>query len=205
MSESELLAHYVERGGEPWNVSLEAAWLEYELRAWVRPRLPTRWPARACNIGIGVGLWDDWLGHELGVSITSIDLDPQICRTFAARQRRERHPYPAHVICGDARDLSGEIDGHLRDARQGRRLGSCGGTAGGTAWAFDAITIVGSTLAETADRDAIERAARAALAPEGVLLVAEVGNRAPPHADEVRFLGTGRDRIWIAFHALTAT
>ena len=38
MSETELLAHYVERGGEPWNVSLEAAWLDYELRAWVRPR-----------------------------------------------------------------------------------------------------------------------------------------------------------------------
>ena len=81
MSETELLAHYVERGGEPWNVSLEAAWLDYELRAWVRPRLPTRWPARVCNIGIGVGLWDDWLGHELGVAITSIDRDAHICRT----------------------------------------------------------------------------------------------------------------------------
>ena len=75
MTESELLAHYVERGGEPWNVSLEAAWLDYELRAWFRPRLPKHWPARVCNIGIGVGLWDDWLGYELGVTITARRLE----------------------------------------------------------------------------------------------------------------------------------
>ena len=54
--DAELLAHYVERGGEPWNVSLEASWLDFELRAWVKPRLPERWPVTACNIGIGVGL-----------------------------------------------------------------------------------------------------------------------------------------------------
>ena len=57
MTETELLAHYVERGGEPWNVSLEAAWLDYELRAWMKPRLPARWPVAVCNVGIGVGLW----------------------------------------------------------------------------------------------------------------------------------------------------
>jgi methyltransferase family protein len=174
MTESELLAHYVERGGEPWNVSLEAAWLDYELRAWFRPRLPQRWPAAVCNIGIGVGLWDDWLGHELGVAITSVDRDPQICRTFAARQRRERHPHPAHVCCGDI------CDGLLAQAR------------------FDAITIVGSTLAETGDRDQLLVAARARLALDGTLLVAEVGNREPPPADEVRRLG----EMWIAFRQL---
>jgi SAM-dependent methyltransferase len=177
VTESELLAHYVERGGEPWNVSLEAAWLDYELRAWVRPRLPKQWPARICNIGIGVGLWDDWLGYELGVAITSIDRDPHICRTFAARQRRERHPYPAHVICAHAPPTS----------------------------SFDAITIIGSTLAETGDRDELERAALAALAPAGVLLVAEVGNHAPPPADELRYLTADDARIWIAFRTLART
>jgi SAM-dependent methyltransferase len=173
---AELLAHYLARGREPWNVSLEASWLDYELRAWVRPRLPVRWPARACNIGIGVGLWDDWLGHELGVSVTSIDSDPDICRTFALRQRRESHPYPARVVCGDPRD------GVLGLAR------------------FDVITIVGSTLAETGDRDAIERAATRALAPGGRLLVADVGNRDAPSDCDVHRLG----EIWIAFRAIEA-
>lgn len=174
MTESELLAHYVERGGEPWNVSLEAAWLDYELRAWVKPRLPQRWPMAVCNIGIGVGLFDDWLGHELGASIISIDRDPQICRTFAARQRRERHPYPAEVRCGDA---SAGVLGSSR---------------------FDAITIVGSTLAETGNRGELERVALTALAPGGSLLIAEVGNREPPAGLELRRLG----EIWIAFRAI---
>ena len=175
MTEAELLSHYVERGSEPWNVSLEAAWLDYELRAWFKPRLPSRWPAvtAVCNIGIGVGLFDDWLGHELGARITSIDRDPAICRTFAARQRRERHPYLAHVRCGDAIEV-------LHAAE------------------FDAITIIGSSLAEAGDRSALERAALAALVPGGTLLVADVGNREPPPvADDVRRLG----EIWIAFRA----
>lgn len=166
----DLLSHYLERGSEPWNVSLEAAWLDYEMRAWVRARLP-RSPATACNVGIGVGLWDDWLAHELATSIVSVDRDPAICRTFALRQRREAHPYPSKVICGDP----------ARGALGGRR--------------FDVITIIGSTLSETGDRDQLERACQLALAPGGRLLIADVGNREPPAADEVRRLG----EMWIAF------
>jgi 2-polyprenyl-3-methyl-5-hydroxy-6-metoxy-1,4-benzoquinol methylase len=176
MTEAELLAHYVERGSEPWSVSLEASWLDYELRAWFRHRLPARWPtpARVCNIGLGAGLFDDWLGHELGAQITSVGHDPASCRTFAARQRRERHPYPAHVRCGEVSEV----------LRRGE---------------FDAITIVGSTLSVTDDRDVLERTALAALRPGGALLVADVGNREPPPiADEVRRLG----EIWIAFRDL---
>jgi SAM-dependent methyltransferase len=171
-----LLEHYLERGREPWNVSLEASWLDYELRAWVRPRLPTRWRVRACNVGIGVGLWDDWLGYELSAAITSVDVDPEICRTFAVRQRRESHPYPAHIMCGDP----------------------CSGVLGLAR--FDVITIVGSTLVETGDGEAVERAARRALAPGGTLLVAEVGNREPPVGCDVRRLG----EMWIAFRAVHA-
>jgi SAM-dependent methyltransferase len=170
---TELLAHYLARGREPWNVSLEASWLDYELRAWVRPRLPSGWPVRACNIGIGVGLWDDWLGHELGVAITSVDTDHEICRTFAMRQRREGHPFPARVRCGDPRD------GILGRER------------------FDVVTIVGSTLAETGDRPGLERAARAALVPSGVLLVADVGNREPPCDRDVELRRLGE--MWITF------
>ena len=55
----ELLAHYIECGAEPWNRSTEERWYEFELRAWVAQRLPSRRPLRACNVGIGVGDWDD--------------------------------------------------------------------------------------------------------------------------------------------------
>ena len=150
--DSELLAHYIARGREPWNTSLEAAWLDYELRAFVMARLPRR-PLSVLNVGIGVGLFDDWLGHVIGGCITSVDRDAQICRVFALRQRRERHPFPAHVVCGDVRQ-------HVLAER------------------FDVITVVGSTLEESGDRGATTRALQGLLAPAGQLLVAEVGQGA---------------------------
>lgn len=172
MTDADLLAHYVARGAEPWNTSLEAAWLDYEVRAWLRPRLRALGPRRVANVGIGVGLFDDWLGHELSASITSIDRDPAICALFEARQRLERHPNPARVVCGDARDV-------LAAAQ------------------FDAVTIVGSTLAESQAADALEYAARTALAPRGRVLIAEVGTGVA--IGEVRRLGD----IWLRVRELT--
>lgn len=146
----ELLAHYLARGHEPWNGSTEAAWLDYMLRAYVEPRIPSRRPLAVCNVGIGVGLWDDWLGHVTGCAITSVDRDPDICRMFELRQRREQHPHPARVVCGDL--LHGVL-GHLR---------------------FDLITCVGSTLAESGDAAQLQRTVEAALAPDGRLVTATV-------------------------------
>jgi 2-polyprenyl-3-methyl-5-hydroxy-6-metoxy-1,4-benzoquinol methylase len=166
--DADLLAHYLERGREPWNVSLEASWLDYELRAYVAARLPTKRPLRVCNVGIGVGLFDDWLGHHLGAEITSVDRDAEVCRIFTLRQRREQHPHPARVICGDVRD---------------------GALAGQS---FDVITVVGSTLDESGDRGATLRALQESLAPDGVLLVAEVGQGAA--RDAVRTCGD----VWLA-------
>ncbi len=117
-----------------------------------------------CNVGIGVGLWDDWLGHVVRARITSIDRDPQICRVLALRQSRERHPFPAEVVCGDV--LAGALDGR----------------------AFDAITCVGSTIEEGGR--ALEHALVACLAPGGVLLVGETlpaGAPAPAGAELRRF------------------
>jgi protein-L-isoaspartate O-methyltransferase len=177
--DADLLKHYLERGREPWNVSLEASWLDYELRSYVAARLPTKRPLRVCNVGIGVGLFDDWLGHMLGASITSVDRDAEICRIFELRQRREQHPHPARVVCGDVRD------GVLAEM------------------SFDAITIVGSTLGESGDRGETLRALQASLAPDGVLLVAEVGQGAA--RDAVRTCGD----VWLAcsarprIHAIT--
>ena len=147
----ELLEHYVAMGAEAWNGSIEAAWLDYAIRAWLAPRLPARRPIVACNVGIGCGLFDDWLGRTLGAGaiLVSVDRDPACCRLLAMRQARERHPHPAEVVCGDV--LDGVLDGR----------------------AFDVITCVGSTLGESAASSALERALRRALAPDGVLLIAE--------------------------------
>jgi 2-polyprenyl-3-methyl-5-hydroxy-6-metoxy-1,4-benzoquinol methylase len=152
MTDAELLEHYIARGREPWNVSLDAAWLDYQLRRFVAERLPARRPLRVCNVGIGVGLFDDWLAHEIGASITSIDRDEEVCRLFAYRQQREAHPYPSRVICADVRD--------------------------GASDTFDVITCVGSTLTESGDAGATTRALQAMLVPGGQLLVAEVGQGA---------------------------
>jgi protein-L-isoaspartate O-methyltransferase len=164
----ELLEHYVARGTEPWNVSTEAAWLDFELRAWAEPILRATGPARVCNVGIGVGLWDDWLAHVIGARITSVDRDPDICRVFALRQARERHPHPAAVLCGDV--LAGVLDGHV----------------------FELVTVIGSTLEENSGRAGeLEDRLVDALAPGGVLLIGEalpVSTR--PHRDAiVRRLG----------------
>jgi hypothetical protein len=138
----------------------------------LRPRLPSRRPLRACNVGIGVGDWDDWLGDVLGPAATlvSVDRDPGVCRLFALRQARERHPHPAEVVCGDA----------LAGALAGRR--------------FDAITVVGSTLRENGGRRAdLERTLIGALASGGVLLIAEAlaaGEPTPAGAEVRRFGGS---------------
>jgi hypothetical protein len=145
-----LLEHYIHRGHESWNVSLEASYLDYELRRCLLERMPAKRPLRVCNIGIGVGLWDDWLGYVAGASITSVDRDRGICEVFALRQKRERHPHPSHVICGDV--LAGILDGLQ----------------------FDLVTCVGSTLGESGDRPGLHQAMLAALAPDGVLFEAEV-------------------------------
>lgn len=153
--DARLLEHYLQRGHEPWNVSLEAAWLDFELRRHVSERV-ARWrertgtTPRVLNVGIGVGLWDDWLGHEVGAEITSIDIDCDICELFELRQRRERHPYPARVMCGDLDEL----------ARAGEQ--------------FDIITCIGSTLDESGAPQELRDAMRALLAPGGELLIGEV-------------------------------
>jgi SAM-dependent methyltransferase len=165
--DARLLEHYLERGHEPWNVSLEAAWLDYELRRYVSERL-AQWRSaqlaqvaqvaqpsatagrkpRVLNVGIGVGLWDDWLAHAVGGEITSIDIDCDICEMFELRQARERHPFPARVVCGDLDALAGEQ--------------------------FDFITCIGSTLAESGAPDELREAMRALLAPGGCLVIGEV-------------------------------
>lgn len=177
--DAELLDHYVRRGAAAWNLSLEAAWLDYELRSFVLGKLPARRPLAVCNVGIGTGVWDDWLARVIGGPITSVDRDADVCRIFALRQRRERHPFPSTVLCGDV------CSGILGDRR------------------FDVITVVGAPLEEqidpaaarppgSADRGGLLRALSAALLPGGLLLSGEAGTGAA--GDRVRTRGD----LWLA-------
>lgn len=167
--DARLLDHYIQRGQEPWNVSLAAAYLDYEMRRYVAERMPVRRPLRVCNVGIGVGLWDDWLGHLVGGVITSIDKDREICDLFALRQQREGHPYPARVVCGDV--LAGALEGMQ----------------------FDVITCVGSTLGESGAPAAMRTAMVSALSRCGLLIEVEVAERAGTPGVALVCTSTGPD------------
>lgn len=62
---------------------------------------------RVCNLGIGIGHWDDFLGKELfgRGSLASVDFDKKICRVFSYRQKTENRPSPSLVICADIHRL----------------------------------------------------------------------------------------------------
>jgi protein-L-isoaspartate O-methyltransferase len=244
IDDARLLEYYVQRGHGPWNLSLDAAWLDYELRRYVVDQLRTGFgaavhhgisvigdhrgtviatrdgvegirdqrstansggaardgiaaigdqrtavaggaaracvldacdrvalgrPVRVCNIGIGVGLWDDWLGYVIGGEITSVDRDREICEVLELRQRRERHPHPARVICGDV--LLGALDGQ----------------------SFDVITCIGSTLHESGAPSELRRILTAALTPAGRLIVAEVLENAGIAGVALTCTSTGSD------------
>ena len=147
--DADLLDDYVRRGREASKASLEAAWLEYELRAYVLSLLPKRRPLAVCNAGIW-GVWDDWLGHVVGSRITSVDRDADRCRFLVLRQQREGHPYPAEAICGD---VCADVLGDRR---------------------FDIITCMRSVDDEGRTYRALQRF----LAPSGLLLRAEIGRGA---------------------------
>jgi SAM-dependent methyltransferase len=151
MDDRELLSYYLERGGEGrWNLSVEAAYLDYRLRSWAA-ELDLSGTARACNVGIGEGSWDDYLGYLLEgrASVTSVDVDARICALLEYRQRREGHPNPSRVVCADL--LAGPIAGAP----------------------FDLVTVVGSTMREIGDHHAAVAASIELLAPRGVLFYAD--------------------------------
>ncbi len=151
VGDAELLAHYLERHGpeaQRWNLSPESLLIELEIRRFFRERVVHRPGLRICNIGIGVGEWDDYLGYWLDGrgTLTSVDRDADICALFEYRQRREGHPYPGRVVCADV----------LSDSLQ--------------AGAFDIVTCIGSTLHEMGDQRRGLDCMRRLLAPGGVLL-----------------------------------
>lgn len=108
-----------------WNLSPECLYIDCYTRAFLRDHLAADQCSRVCNIGIGVGDFDDWLGYWLWGhgTLTSIDIDGAIVHAFRERQAREQHPNPSEAIHAD-----------LLQADLGP---------------FDLVTIVGSTVHET--------------------------------------------------------
>jgi broad specificity phosphatase PhoE len=159
VDDAALLDFYAARGAEPWNTSAACAGIEHRLRGWLEGRDIA--PADVCNLGIGEGSWDDYLGHRFAVAaITSIDIDAGICDLLRARQRREGHPNPSTALCLD-----------LLDATPVDR--------------FDLVTAVGSTLDETGDAGAAITSAVVALRPGGWLYLAAFAPLADPAGAEV--------------------
>lgn len=129
MNDEQLLEYYLnlkdpEAAG--WNLSPNSLYLEYVTRDYLSMNFQFFEGIEVCNIGIGTGEWDDYLGYLLKDKghITSIDIDPEICQTFSFRQKREGHPNPSIVVNENILDV--KLDG-----------------------VFDLVTIIGSTMKET--------------------------------------------------------
>lgn len=130
MNDHRLLEFYLERFGpeaQRWNLFPQNLSAELNSRRsllqWVKPFRAMR----VCNIGIGVGEWDDFLGYWLHGRgrLISVDRDRRICEVFKYRQKRERHPNPAAVTCRDF------VQKPLPSAQ------------------FDLVTLIGSTAHES--------------------------------------------------------
>jgi len=159
VTDEDLLRHYLDRGGPGgrWNLSAEAAYFDYRIRDFLERHAERTVPYEVVNVGIGVGLWDDFLGYWLGDTghLVSIDIDPQVAALLRSRQAREGHPHPAEVVCADALD----------DAV---RPGS-----------FDLVTVVGATPSESGDPHGLIAAAVGLARPGGQVMIAGLEELVP--------------------------
>ncbi|MDQ8734266.1 class I SAM-dependent methyltransferase [Paenibacillus sp. LHD-38] len=112
-----------------WNSSPQCIHTELITRDYIRRTFTVTDGIQVCNIGIGTGDWDDYLGYWLmgKGNITSIDINNEICEIFAYRQQREGHPHPSKVLCKSI------FDSDLPKEK------------------FDIVTLLGSAINETGD------------------------------------------------------
>lgn len=102
--DGKLLQYYLELKSPEagvWNTSPQCIHTELVTRDYMRRNFTLTKGIQVCNVGIGTGDWDDYLGYwlkDIG-SLTSIEIDKEICGIFTYRQARERHPNPSQVIC----------------------------------------------------------------------------------------------------------
>lgn len=151
MDKQKLLNYYLslrEREAYRWNLSPRSLYLELETRDFLTRHYKPSLGIKACNVGIGVGEWDDFLGYFLegNGQLTSMDIDTEICELFELRQRMEGHSNPSKVICADF--LS-----YLQPAE------------------FDLLTLIGSTLNEIGDPEQTLAKACEILKNNGLLFI----------------------------------
>ncbi|WP_020615507.1 class I SAM-dependent methyltransferase [Paenibacillus daejeonensis] len=150
MEDRVLLEYYLslrDREAYQWNLSPRSLYVELETRDFLHRHYKPTVGSKVCNVGIGVGEWDDFLGYYLEGKgqLTSIDIDSEICDVFKLRQKKEGHSNPSEVICGD----------FLRSNEQ-----ACG---------FDLLTIIGSTMHQVGKSQQLLARAHKALKDDGLL------------------------------------
>ncbi|MDQ6417877.1 class I SAM-dependent methyltransferase [Paenibacillus sp. LHD-117] len=102
--DEKLLNYYLELrspdSGE-WNLSPQCLHTELITRDYISKSFAVTNSLQVCNVGIGMGDWDNYLGYWLNGrgTVTSIDINKAICEIFEYRQRREGHPNPSKVLC----------------------------------------------------------------------------------------------------------
>lgn len=139
----------------PWNRSPRSLYIQYWTRDFIARHLHPFEGIRVCNVGIGAGEWDNYLCDLLTGAglLTSLDIAPETCRMFAYRQKREGHPNPAAVVCGDI------LAGSVKPA------------------SFDVVTAIGSTATETGDYNGCLNACWRLLRPDGYMMVMDFEQR----------------------------
>jgi SAM-dependent methyltransferase len=135
----------VDHDARRWHLSPECLYLDCWTRAFLRALVDPAPLRRVCNVGVGVGEFDDWLGYWLPpeCELVSVDIDGAIVSAFRDRQARDGHPHAAKAVHAD-----------LMRADLGR---------------FDLVTIVGSTIHETHAPALALRTAQRWVAPGGWL------------------------------------
>ncbi|WP_274364145.1 class I SAM-dependent methyltransferase [Paenibacillus thermotolerans] len=169
--DEKLLRYYIELKGPEageWNSSPQCLHAEMATREYVRKNFGRFDGMQVCNVGIGTGDWDDYLGYWLkGIGkLTSIDIDAEICEIFEYRQRREGHPNASKVLCKSIFDPSLPAE------------------------AFDLVTLIGSSIDETGEYSGCLDACFRLLKSGGYLMLMANARSAPFEKLEQYMQGT---------------
>ena len=159
-----------------WNLTHKNLYVEYNIRKFFSENINLKTCKSICNVGIGAGEWDDFLGYmsEGICRITSIDVDKNICCKFELRQNFESHPNPSIVLNDNV------LNNNLM-------------------WeSFDLVTVIGSTIAEIGNYELALSQCLKLLKKNGLIFYSDFYGFNEP----VRFVEfTGNNRIIIHHHA----
>lgn len=152
MNDQDLLKYYLslrESEAYEWNLSPRSLYLELETRDFLKRHYKPSNNINVCNVGIGIGEWDDYLGYLINGygHLTSIDIDREICNLFQYRQQREGHINPSQVVCDDYTCSTLQIN------------------------TYDLVTIIGSTLNQIGKNKEVLHKTYAILKPGGKFYV----------------------------------